>query len=74
MKNAENILEKLLRFLKANSESCRVCSESFAKSKKYDMAEKLLTEARTYESVIWLLEDEEFLDKQLGIFEKDMDK
>ena len=70
----EEKLEKLTAFLKADIESLKSCSESFANTKDYIYAQKFLEEARTLEVILWMLEDEEFLEKQWKVFYKDMDK
>ena len=67
-------LEKLEAFLKADIESLEGCSDSFARSKDYTMAEKLLQESRVLRTILWMLQDEEFLQKQWEVFYKNMEK
>ena len=67
-------LEKLTAFLKADIESTKACSDSFARSKDYVMAQKLLQESRVLQSILWMLEDDEFLQKQWEVFYKNMEK
>ena len=67
-------LEKLEAYLKAVIENLKVCSDSFARSKDYNMAEKLLQESRVLRTILWMLQDEEFLQKQWEVFYKNMEK
>lgn len=59
-------LEELLLFLEKN---CRAISECFARTKDYETANRYQREATTYRDVLMYIHDEEFLDKQLKIFE-----
>lgn len=67
-------LEKLTAFLKADIESTKACSDSLARSKDYIMAQKFLQESRVLQTILWMLEDEEFLQKQWEVFYKNMEK
>ena len=67
-------LEKLTAFLKADIESTRACSQSFARSQNYIMAQKFFEEANVLQTILWMIEDEEFLQQQYEVFFKNMEK